>query len=147
MLTLYDRDFYSWIQQQAALLRQGQWSELDVTNLVEEIEAMGRSEKRELKSRLAVLLAHLLKWQYEPNYRSKSWHATIREQRLEITECLEDNPSLTATIPTVIPKAYAVGRMQASRETQMQESAFPSTCPWTLTQILAANFWPEDSVM
>ena len=88
----YDSDFYTWAQEQAALLRQGLFSNLDVINLIDEIEGMAKSERRELESRLAVLLAHLLKWQYEPERKGRSWRATIKEQRRKVLRVLQQNP-------------------------------------------------------
>jgi hypothetical protein len=90
----YEKDFYAWTQEQANLIRQGKFNEIDTLHIIDEIESMGRSEKRALKSRLAVLLMHLLKWQYQPTFRGVSWTITIRNQRWEIAELLEDNPSL-----------------------------------------------------
>lgn len=87
--TAYDTDFYLWTQQQATLLRQGHFSELDTTHLVDEIEDMGRSEKRELENRLIVLLVHLLKWRFQPDRRGNSWSATMKRQRLDIEDLLQ----------------------------------------------------------
>ncbi|MEN9232233.1 MAG: DUF29 domain-containing protein, partial [Thermostichus sp. DG02_5_bins_236] len=93
-MQLYDRDFYAWIQEQATLLKSGQWDQLDIANLVEEIESLGRQERRELVNQLGILLGHLLKWQFQPQLRGKSWRATITEQRRQIQRLLQDNPSL-----------------------------------------------------
>lgn len=92
--TLYDQDFYAWTQQQAELLRSGTWERLDIDNLVEEIESLGRQQRQELENRLGVLLGHLLKWRFQPDMRSRSRTATIREQRQQIQDLLDDNPSL-----------------------------------------------------
>ncbi|HLB99535.1 MAG TPA: DUF29 domain-containing protein, partial [Acetobacteraceae bacterium] len=92
--SLYDRDFYAWANEQAALLRAGRLAEADLENIAEEIESMGRSEKRELNSRLRVLLMHLLKWRHQPMLRSKRWSNTIAAQRDDIVDHLADNPSL-----------------------------------------------------
>ena len=94
MTTTYDTDFYSWTQQQANLLKTGRFLDADLENIIEEIESMGRSEKRELESRLTVLLQHLLKWQYQPERRGKSWELTIRNQRRAIALHLKKVPSL-----------------------------------------------------
>ena len=96
---LYDRDFYAWANEQAALLRAGKLSDADVANIAEEIESMGRSEKRELVSRLVVLLLHLLKWQYQPARRGRSWQVTIENTRDELDRHMIDNPSLKAKLP------------------------------------------------
>ncbi|KOR27158.1 hypothetical protein TI05_19625, partial [Achromatium sp. WMS3] len=120
MSSLHDTDFYSWTQQQAALLRAGNIASLDIDNIIEEIEDMGRSEKRSLRSCLRVLLMHLLKWQYEPQRRSKSWHVTIVTQRSNITEILEDSPGLKSLIQIVIATAYPKARKEAAAETGLQ---------------------------
>src|SRR3990172_2106222 len=106
MNTLYDTDFYQWTFHNAELLRQGKLTEVDVQNIAEELESMGKSEKRELINRLAVLIMHLLKWQYQPEKRSHSWIETINEQRRQIILLLEDNPSLKYEIEEKIIRAY-----------------------------------------
>ena len=90
--SLYDRDFYAWANEQAALLRAGKLMEADIQNIAEEIESMGRSEKRELVSRLTVLLLHLLKWQFQPGLRGTSWRLSIENTRYQLEEHIEDNP-------------------------------------------------------
>ena len=104
--TLYERDFYAWANQQAALLRAGQLSDADIENIAEEIESIGRSEKRALISRLSVLLVHLLKWQFQPERRDKSWRITIEQQRDQLDDQLNDNPSLRSQRDIVIRAAY-----------------------------------------
>ena len=101
--TLYETDFYAWTQTQAAALHQANFDQLDITNLIEEIEDMGKSQQRQLESRLIVLLVHLLKWQFQPNQRSPRWEATIRIQRLELADLLADNPSLRPRLPHFMP--------------------------------------------
>lgn len=135
-MSLYDQDFYRWTQEQAGLLKSGALSQLDITNLIEEIESMGRSEKRELRSRLAVLLMHLLKWDYQPEYQSRSWKNTISTQRLDIDFVLKDNPSLKHNLETLVKEAYCIGKQRASAEIGLPESAFPETCPYTVEQII-----------
>ena len=105
-MSLYDRDFFAWANEQAALLRAGCLAAADIENIAEEIESMGRSEKRELLSRLAILLMHILKWQAQPMLRGNSWRGTIKIQRREIARYLADNPSLTAKLPEVLSAAY-----------------------------------------
>ncbi len=104
--TLYKQDFYAWTQRQAELLRAGQLGELDIENLIEEIESLGRQERQELRNRLGVLLGHLLKWHYQPEARSKSWVYTIREQRQEIQRHLKENPSLKPYLREAIAVGY-----------------------------------------
>ena len=134
---LYERDFYAWANQQSALLRSGRVAEADLANIAEEIESMGRSEKRELANRLAVLLAHLLKWQYQPGRRGASWRLTIEEQRQRLAAHLSDNPSLKAALPESIAAARQTGRARAD---------FPADCPWGFEQIVDDGFWPEQPV-
>jgi hypothetical protein len=97
----YDEDFFAWTQEQARLLRAGEFSQMDVENVAEELESMGRSDKRELRSRLVLLIMHLLKWQYQPGFRSRSCTSTIGEQRDQVKEVLDDSPSLRPTVATV----------------------------------------------
>lgn len=139
----YHTDFYGWTQEQAAFLKAGKLAELDIENLIEEVETMGRSEKRELDSRLTVLLIHLLKWQYQPVRRGRSWQLTIKGQRINFSETLEENPSLKPQFETILKKAYAKSIIKASQETALDEKVFPSVCPWTYSQILDDNFYPD----
>ena len=143
--SLYERDFYAWANEQAALLRAGRLAEADLENIAEEIESMGRSEKRELNSRLRVLLMHLLKWRHQPMLRSKSWSNTIAAQRDDIVDHLADNPSLKDKLPEVLTSAYRKAILDAAAETGIDSSTFPSTCPWTYDQIMDAAFWPEET--
>ncbi len=140
---LYDQDFYAWANEQAALLRAGHLSSADIENIAEEIESMGRSEKRELISRLTVLLLHLLKWQFQPVRRGASWKATIRVQRRDLVRHLRDNPSLQSSLDQAVEDAYHDASDLAAGETELPESTFPSACPWTFEQIMDPDFWPE----
>ncbi len=135
-MTRYDQDFYAWTQEQATLLKEKRFTELDLENLVEEVESMGRSEKRELESRLSVLMAHLLKWYYQPENRSRSWHATILEQRKELAKLLRENSSLHPVLHAEYLERYAVARLRAVQETNLPVETFPLQCPWTLEEIL-----------
>ena len=143
--SLYDFDFYAWSNKQAALLRGGMIAEADIENIAEEIESMGKTEKKELVSRLAVLLLHLLKWQYQSTRRSRSWEATIKTQRNKISRHLAQNPSLKAHVQEVVGWAFEDARLEASGETELPESTFPQACPWTFDQIVDAGFWPGQS--
>jgi hypothetical protein len=102
----YQKDFYNWLCEQAELLKTGRFNDLDVSNLIDEIETMGRSEKRELENRLTILLVHLLKWQYQPIRRGRNWQLTIQEQRLEVLEVLNDNPSLKSQLQSLLTNSY-----------------------------------------
>lgn len=140
---LYEQDFYAWANEQAALLRSGQLSAADIEHIAEEIESMGKTEKRELVSRLAVLLMHLLKWQFQPAGRSVSWQLTIKEQRRKVARHLADNPSLKARLSETMTDAYGDAIIAAARETSLLEEGFPVECPWTFEQIGDATFWPD----
>ena len=139
----YDRDFYGWATEQAELLRKGRLGEADVEHIAEEIESMGRGEKRELVSRLAVLLLHLLKWAYQPALQGKSWRLTIEEQRRQITRHLRDNPSLRASLDEAMADAYGDAVLRAERETDLPRDVFPWGCPYTFAQAADATFWPD----
>jgi Domain of unknown function DUF29 len=141
--TLYDLDFYAWANEQASLLRAGRFAEIDVDNIAEEIESMGRSQKSELVNRLAALLAHLLKWRYQPSHRGNSWRLTIEEQRRRLADHLADNPSLNAQIDSALQRAYRLARLQAARETGLGRDAFTDGSPFAFDQIAADDFWPD----
>jgi hypothetical protein len=141
----YANDFYAWVNYNANLLREGRFSELDVFNLIEELEGMGKSELRALNSRLAILLAHLLKWQFQPAYRSKSWLYTIKEQRLQVEELLTDSPSLRNQLDECLKRSFKKAVLLAARETGIEETTFPSICPYSVEEIMNANFLPKEN--
>jgi hypothetical protein len=142
--SLYDQDFYAWANEQAALLRAGKLSAADIEHIAEEIESMGKTEKRELVNRLTVLLLHLLKWEYQPGLRGNSWRLTIREQRIRLKNHLTDNPSLKAVLAEAIGQAHEVAVIEAERETGLSEATFPAVCPWAFDEIMSADFWPGE---
>jgi hypothetical protein len=143
--TLYDEDFYAWTKDTAARIRAGDWDAIDGEAVAEEIESLGKRDRRELASRLEVLAAHLLKWSIQQDYRthSHSWADTIAEQRRQLDLLLEDSPSLQQTVPDVLARRYDAARRQAARETRLPLATFPETCPWSPAQVLDADFWPE----
>ena len=141
--SLYELDFYAWANEQAALLRAGKLSQADIEHIAEEIESMGKTEKRELISRLTVLLAHLLKWQYQPVRRGASWEVTIGTQRRALDRHLKDNPSLKSKLDEAIADAYLDARGEAYVETALPKATFPTECPWTFEQMMDETFWPE----
>ena len=141
--SLYDRDFYAWANEQAALLRAGKLMEADIQNIAEEIESMGRSEKRELVSRLTVLLLHLLKWQFQPGLRGTSWRLSIENTRYQLEEHIEDNPSLRSQLDQVMRSAYRRAQNDAVSETGLARNTFPDDCPYTFDQAISLEFWPE----
>ncbi len=138
----YDHDFYAWTQAQSLLLRTGQLQLIDIQHLAEEIEDMGRAERRELASRLEILLMHLLKWEFQPNKRSRSWQLTIKEQRLRLAKHLKQNPSLKAAIPDIFDDAYQLAVVGAERETGLD--IFPEICPYTIEQVFMDKFLPNN---
>lgn len=141
--TLYDRDFYAWANEQAALLRAGKLDAADIAHIAEEIESMGKTEKRELVSRLSILLLHLLKWQFQPGRRGASWEATITVQRDDLSDHLRDNPSLKAKLDEAIADAYRKAAILAVGETGLPKSTFPAVCPWPFERLMDMDFWPE----
>ena len=138
----YEQDYYGWTQQTAELIREGNFSDIDVERLVEEIEDMGASRERELENRLGILLAHLLKWRYQPERRGASWEATIKEQRQRILRVLRKNPSLKALLAETCGDAYSDARLIARRETGLPETQFPQDNPFNWEQTID-DFWPE----
>ncbi len=141
-VSLYDSDFYAWTQQQAALLREGQLDALDLVNVLEEIETLGRKEVAELRSRYVVLALHLLKQTYQPERATRSWRTTIFNQRLEIEFHMEDNLSLKPKAETIFARAYVNARRLAAWETKLPSSTFPEKPPFTLDQALSASWNP-----
>jgi hypothetical protein len=139
----YKQDFYGWTQEQAALLKAGRLTDLDIDNLIEEVETMGRSEKRALESRLSVLLLHMLKWHYQPARRGNSWSYIIIEQRLKFQKVLEQNPCLKSEIATILADAYEYASLKASHETGLHPDIFPKQCPWNLEQLTDKTFFPD----
>lgn len=139
MENLYERDLYAWAMRNAALLRAGCLEEIDHMNLAEELESMGRSERRALGSRLAVLLMHFLKWCYQPERRDRSWRATIRQQQRQVARLLMDNPSLRPELPTLMADAYIDAVLMAIAETNLDVATFPVTCPFDLEQIMSES--------
>lgn len=142
MSTDYDSDFFAWSREQADLLRSGSFAQLDLQHVIEEIEDLGKRERRALESRLAVLLGHLLKWQYQPDYPNrKSWRATINTQRRAIARLLNENPSFRQSLNRVIEEAYPDALDLAVAETPFDYDVFPADCPWAEEQILT-DYWP-----
>ncbi len=140
---LYEQDFYLWIQTTTELLKQGRLTELDLENLIDEIETMGRSEKKALRSNLEVLLLHLLKYKCQVEKRSGSWRATIREHRKRLREALEESPSLKPYFYEVFGLCYDNARLLAADETELHLTTFPEQSPFTPEQALDPNFLPE----
>ncbi len=141
---LYERDYLLWLQTTSQLLKAKRFDRLDLENLIEEIESLGRSERNKLISSLRLIYQHLLKWQYQPHKRSKSWSDTISRERDNVSDYLEDTPSLKNLLQdeAILAKAYQRGRRDAIRETGIPN--FPQDCPYPIEQTLDHNFLPEN---
>ncbi len=137
---LYEQDFYLWIETTAQQLKAGNFIEIDLENLIEEIESMGRSEKRTLESNLVVLLMHLLKYKYQPEKRTNNWKATIREHRRRLTRSFKDSPSLKTYFQEVFAECYQEARQQASIETGLDLDIFPMESPFNTDECLNQDF-------
>jgi hypothetical protein len=146
-LVSVDADYHAWLLEQSEALRNQRHDKVDWLNLAEELDSMARAERRELRSRFKTLLTHLLKWRYQAKKRSRSWQGTIDEQRLELEDLLDDEPSLSSYLPATIDKAYRLARAAAGREMGLSkaewESLFPSECPWQFEQLMDGDFWPD----
>ncbi|WP_169247644.1 DUF29 domain-containing protein [Candidatus Competibacter phosphatis] len=143
---MHDRDFHAWTLQQSALLREGRLSEADVEHIAEKLESMGTSEQRELINRLAVLMAHLLKWQFQSELRSNRWRNTINVQRFDVKELLEENPNLINNLNERMVKAYLTSSSLAVKETSLNRQMFPPHCPFSAEQLLSEDYWLENAV-
>lgn len=143
MGTSYDKDVVAWANEQAALLRAGKLSAIDIEHIAEEIEDVGRSEKRELTSRMAVLLAHLLKWQFQPARRGSSWRRTIDAQREDISYALAESPSLKPLLSNLDFDRLVWKKAVAQAVTETGLDVFPETCPWPMERALDSEFFPE----
>lgn len=143
MNTSYETDVVAWANEQARLIRAGQFDQLDLAHIAEEIEDVGKSEQRELSSRMAVLLMHLLKWQFQSDRRSTSWTRTIREQRKRVLLALKDTPSLSNDLHDLdwLSATWADAVVQAIKETSM--GTFPETCPWSMADVLSEDWLPK----
>lgn len=138
----YKDDFFLWTQQQATLLSERRFAELDLAHLIDEVASVGRSEKREIQSRLTALLVHLVKWKYQPRLRCSSWTNTIVEQRLSIGLALADSPSLARYPESVAQVSYRIARAKAANEAGLDLSRIPVEMPFTLAQALDDDFLP-----
>jgi hypothetical protein len=139
---LYEYDFNEWIAQQIALLKQGRTNEIDAIHLITELEEMGKSNLRELESRFIILIAHLLKWQFQPNQQSSSWRDSINEQRLQLSRLLRKTPSLKRELINTVTEVYLDALELATDDTGLAMSIFPTTCPYSIEQLLDKTFYP-----
>lgn len=141
----YDRDFHAWAMEQAELIRRRSANEIDWENVAEEIESLGRQERSELRNRLTVLLAHLLKWEFQSSHRGRSWNNTISIQRRASRRHLAENPSLKSIQADLFAEAYETAREEASTETELDLETFPLAPPFTLEQALDPDWLPGAS--
>ena len=139
----YGRDFYAWSREQHAILKSRRTAGLDWENLAEEISSLGGSERSEIRSRLVVVLQHLLKWQYQPSARKRGWIASILEARDQLGERLAESPSLRSYPATVLDKQYRIARLRAD-ETALDVDLFPAKCPYSIAEILDEDFYPGE---
>src|SRR3954453_6979685 len=138
--TNYDRDFYTWLMEQARHVRDGRWDALDRDNLAEEIESLGREQFNKLESALRVLMLHMLKWDYQPDKRSRSWALSIEAQRVELDDVLSDNPGLKPRTGEAIGRAYRRARIEAAKETGIEKARFPEQCPYSWDDIVSRAY-------
>ncbi len=136
----YDEDFYTWLNQQAALLRARAFDELDIENLAEEIEDLGKEQFNKLVSAYRIILLHMLKWDHQPTHRSRSWAGSIKTQRLSLVALLEDNPGLKSRRKSAVDRAFQMARIEAATETRLPEAQFPASCAYSLDDISNRNF-------
>jgi hypothetical protein len=143
---LYETDFLQWVETTVAQLKAQDYTNIDWENLIDEIEAMGRSERSSLESNLIVVLHHLLKWQYQPTRRSGSWKGSIAEHRRRIRKALKNSPSLKPYLEEVFDECYADAVEQAIAETDLPAETFPRSCPYTVSATLDSSYLPGVSV-
>ena len=138
----YDADFFLWTQRQAELIRQGRFELVDWPHVAEEIEDMGRNRRRALEGHLEALMLHLLKWQFQPLHRSRSWQGTIRNARRRVQKLLDENPSLRGQLESLREENYPMARTSAAGETGAALSTFPERCPYSVQELLDDEFHP-----
>ena len=145
MNTSYESDVVAWAKEQAALIRTGQFDQLDLAHIAEEIEDVGKREQRELASRVAVLLAHILKWKFQPQKRSVSWTLTIKEQRRLLVRRVQKTPSLSPMLsdPEWVDEIWVDAKALAEKETGLDMSTYPEICPWSMTDVLTPDWLPD----
>jgi hypothetical protein len=139
---LYDADFLEWTQEQGRLLRAGRLSDIDIENLAEEIESLGRSDKRALESDLIVILVHLLKWAHQPEKRKAGWRASLIEHRARVARLIADSPSLASYPGQTLDALYPVARAKAAAEMRVSEHRLPAACPYAIGDVLADGWLP-----
>jgi len=149
--TLYDKDFYAWVYHHIELVKEKRWDEIDTDILIDELENMAKRDRHELVSHLIILIAHLLKWQFQHQklseqwyeFDGKSWKRSIDEQRVQIEEQLEMSPSLKPFFSQAVTKAYQRAVVLAIKETELPKTTFPVNCPYTIEQLTDEDFYPQ----
>jgi hypothetical protein len=139
----YEGDFFAWSQDQGRRLRETRPNSIDWENVAEEIECLGRSQKRSIESDLNVVLLDLLKWQYQANGRNNSLRKSIVEHRRRVAREIKDSPSLRHYPLEVLAEEYETARLGASGETGLPETVFPKLCPYSIEEILDPDYWPD----
>ena len=143
--SLYDTDYVAWLEEQVAHLRAGRLRALDVANVAEELESLMKKERRQLENRLEVLILHLLKWDHQPDQRSNRWRSAVAEQRRRLGRLLQDSPGLKHEVGPMCRKAYPGAVQGAAIETQVSETTFPQTLPYSVEQIFERKL-PADEL-
>ena len=143
MKVIYETDFSRWSEQQAQFLREKRWHELDLEHLIEEVSDLGKSERNALTSQMVRIMIHLLKWQYQPERRSRSWEDSISDGRVQVELILDSNPSLKHHPKAVLDKAYTKAHRYAARETGLPLDSFPNQCPYAIEQMLEPGWFPD----
>lgn len=141
---IYDEDYHLWYSENARLIREKKFNDIDVENIAEELDSMGRHEKDKLESFLIVLFLHLLKLKYQGNYEVgvRSWKLSVKEHRLRAKKHLKNNPSLKGVLDEIIQDAYGIARLEAAKETGLTEETFPMNMPFTIEQVLTDDWLP-----
>ena len=133
---MYETDYFGWVYEQANLLKNKEYGKLDMDHLIEEIESLGNSPRNKLESHLTILLMHLLKIQYQPDYHTKSWDLSIKNAKFHVRKTINKNPSLKSELEEIYNDAYYLARLDASKETSIHEKTFPKECPWKFEEIM-----------
>lgn len=141
--SMYEQDFHQWLMTTVQLLRDKSFEQIDLDNLIEELEAMGRSDRNILRSNLRLLLMHLLNYKYQPSLRSQTWESTLIEHRLRIIDVFADSPSLKQYVDEVFEQSYDYARKLASSKTKLPVETFPVVCPFTMEEIFDLNYLPK----
>ena len=143
--TRYEDDLYTWVHEQVALLQAGRLDEVDALNVAEELGDVGKSEFSKIRSALEIILTHMLKWDHQPDKKTRSWANSIAVQRLEYADVLTDNPGLKSRRAEALERAYRRARLEASSETGLPVATFPPECPYTWDDILDRPFAVDDA--